>query len=266
MSERKRTWDRVVDFMRRRTGVSLGPHQSYLLEGRIGPIVARHNYPSIEFFVNKAVEQNAPAKIVELLFDALTTHETSFFRDPPFWKGFGEHVIPHILSCLETKDEIVIWSAGCSTGQEPYSLAILLDDIGEGIASRTRIYASDISLHTIERAKEGYYSSFEINRGMDDEHLVQYFEQDVGFFRVNDYLKSRIHWFQHNLVSVSAPPILCDIVLCRNTLIYFDDSAKAKAMKCLRSALRSGGCLGVGVSEMVSGMRGIVPGWYVNKR
>lgn len=245
-------------------GVIMGEDQSYLLEARLGPVARRFNYSHITEYVSAAcrstTELSSPATVA--LIDAMTTHETFFFRDPNFWSVMEQQVIPRALKARGGSG-LKIWSAACSTGQEAYSVAMLLEEKFPAIAATTEIIASDVSPLAVNHALEGTYSTLEVNRGLGAQRLVRHFERGAVGFRVKDHLRRRIRWTTENLLAPRAGPRGCDIVLCRNVLIYFNERDRASVVSKLIGALAPTGALGIGSTETLRGSP-LSPGWYLH--
>jgi chemotaxis protein methyltransferase CheR len=261
MSEHAQAWPLVVDFMRRRCGLVLRGDQEYLMASRLTPVARLLGYPSLLRFVADATSANGNAKAVLHLVDAMTTHETSFFRDPVFWDTFVRDVLPVVVRAARTPQGATVWSAACSTGQEPYTVAMLLEELVPSLAANVRILATDVSSLAVDKAKTGVYSVLESGRGLHARRLVQHFEQDRAGFRVKAKLAERVRWSTYNLLGGAPPPQRCDVVLCRNVLIYFDERDRQAVITRLFDAAAPGGFVGVGATELLPG-KPVSPGWY----
>jgi len=257
------TWTTVRSYMQRACGVVLAEEQSYLLEARLGPVAKQFQFGSIAEFVVVAARASAQSPEAQALIEAMTTHETSFFRDAKFWQALEEGVLPPLIAAARTGRPLRIWSAACSTGQEPYSLAMLLSEKWPDVFDRVEILATDVSEISVERAKRGFFSTMEVNRGLGAARLVRHFDTAPGGFQIKAKVASRISWSSHNLLAAQASPSQCDIVLCRNVLIYFDDLDRAAVVKRLVRATVDGGFVAVGCTESLVGPS-FAPGWYRN--
>ncbi len=253
-------WTALRSYLKDTCGVLLAEDQHYLMEARLAPVAKNLNYSTVEEYVLEACRPGAPRSMTSPLIDAMTTHETSFFRDGPFWRAFQEQVLPK-LSAMEPGRSLRIWSAACSTGQEPYTLAMLLEEIAPALAERTQIIATDVSEGVVEAAARGVFTVFEVNRGVSAPRLIKHFERDGGNFRVKDRYRRRITWQQQNLITGWPPTEGLDVVLLRNVLIYFQDVTRALVLKKVRAAVRPSGFLGVGTTELLPGAA-LSPGWY----
>jgi chemotaxis protein methyltransferase CheR len=254
------SWTVVRGFIQRRCGVVLGEDQRYLLDARLGPIARRFRFRSIAEYVQAACASDAPAGFARSVVDAMTTHETYFFRDPTFWRALEERVLPSLFAAPHGPRPIRAWLAGCATGQEAYSLAMLLDERWEGLLERCELLASDVSELSIERAREGRFSALEMNRGLGAHRVRRHFTAEAGRFRAREHLR-RITWFQHNLLGPDPDPAGCDLVFCRNVLIYFDERDRAAALRRLFRALAPTGFLALGGTELLR-CPPTAPGWY----
>lgn len=261
MADELHTWNTVRAFMQRTCGVVLADDQHYLLEARLGPVARQNKFVSIEQYVQAACAGGVLGPVALTLIDAMTTHETLFFRDPGFWKVFEEQILPPFI---KSGKPLRIWSAACSHGQEPYSIAMLLEERWPEVAKTAQIYATDVSLHAIERAKLGVYSSFEINRGLGAARMVRHFEQHEGGYRIKPLLRERISWDSLNLLGARKPARASfDVAMCRNVLIYFSEQDRKAVLSGLFEATVQGGFVGLGATEQCSGNR-VSAGWYVN--
>jgi len=250
--------------MRSRCGVMLGEDQHYLLDARLGPLARDFRFPSVEAFVASACSPSGEDRLRRAVVDAMTTHETTFFRDRPFWKALEERIIPAFKAA--GRRSIRIWSAACSTGQEPYSLAMMLEELWPEGAAASEIIATDVSDIALERGREGAFSQLEVSRGLGAPKLVRYFEQQPNAYRVKEQLRRRIVWQVDNLLSPLPGPRDCDLVMCRNVLIYFDEHDRALVQRRLRASVTAEGFLGFGATEMSTHGQPLGGGWYVPPR
>ncbi|MDP1829315.1 MAG: protein-glutamate O-methyltransferase CheR [Archangium sp.] len=260
MSDPSPAWGAVRTFMRSRCGVMLAEDQHYLLDARLGPLARDFSFPSVEAFVATACSASAEDRLRRAVVDAMTTHETTFFRDRPFWKMLEDRIIPGLRAAGRTS--LRVWSAACSTGQEPYSLAMLLEELWPEGAAGTQIVATDISEIALEKAREGAFTQLEVNRGLGASRLIRYFEQQPLTYRIKDSLRRRIEWRVDNLLSPLPGPKDCDLVMCRNVLIYFDENDRQQVQRRLRASVGAKGYLGFGATEMSTHGEPLGGGWY----
>jgi|LakWasMet46_HOW7_FD_contig_41_738615_length_2120_multi_2_in_0_out_0_2 chemotaxis protein methyltransferase CheR len=261
MAEAPASWNALRSFMKEKCGVQLSEEQHYLMEARLGPVAKTLKFRSVDDYVMEACRPGATRTVVSPLIDAMTTHETYFFRDTGFWKTFVDVVIPRLA---ERPGPLRIWSAACSTGQEPYTMAMLLEEKFPQLMDRVTITATDVSEGVIEAARHGSYSVFEVNRGVAAPRLMRHFERDGGHFRVKERLRRIVSWAPQNLITQPPPGDGFDLVLVRNVLIYFPEVTRLQVIGRLRSSLRPTGFLGVGSTELIGGQNNaaIAPGWY----
>lgn len=236
------------------TGVALTKEKVYLLEARLLPILEKHKIPSMQDLV-KIIQTTTDNNLKREVIDALMTHETLFFRDTKPFEQFSDIILPYLMKARESTKKIRIWSAGCSSGQEPYSLAIQLAD-RESILHNwdIEILATDISAPIIEKAKEGEYSQFEVQRGLPVQALVKYFEKDDQKWKAKDIIKSRIKFETFNLLDDPSRLGTFDVIFCRNVLIYFELETKQKVIERFSKLLPSDGFLNLGGSETTLGI------------
>ncbi len=260
MAEPAASWRTLRTFMKDQCGVQLAEDQHYLMEARLAPVARTLKYPSVDEYVLAACRPGAARTVTSPLIDAMTTHETYFFRDAGFWKVFTDVVVPALAA---RGAPIRLWSAACSTGQEPYTMAMLFEERFPHLLERLSIIATDVSEGVLETAKKGIYTLFEVNRGVSAPRLMKHFEREGANFKIKEKLRRMVTWVPQNLVTGAAPATELDIVLVRNVLIYFPEGPRTASISKIRSSLRSGGYLGIGATELLGGSQvSIAPGWY----
>ncbi len=240
----------VADLVRRRSAISLAPGKEYLVESRLLPL-ARRTGKSVDQYIAE-LRRRTDIDEQELIVEAMTTNETSWFRDMQPFTALTNHIVPSLLEgrVLPT---LRIWSAACSTGQEPYSIALTLDECLPP-SVRAEITATDLSTEVLEKARSGSYTQLEVNRGLPAKHLVQHFTRAGAQWEISKELRSRVRFIKHNLLD--APPTggPFDIVFLRNVLIYFELPVKQDILRRLRSVVRPGGYLVLGAAETTVGV------------
>ena len=239
----------IAEFARRRAGLVFAAGKEYLVESRLGPVLAEHGLASMTQLVAALNRPNSP--LADAVIDALTTNETSFFRDRAPFAAFRDVIIP---AAAQRGPVLRVWSAACATGQEPYSLSIQMDECA-GPARRLglEILATDISSRCVAIARAGRYSEFEVQRGLSRAQLLKYFERDGPAWRVGPRVRSPIRWGRFNLLDSPAEFGRFDAVFCRNVLIYFDATTRREVLRQIASVLVDGGHLVVGTAETVLG-------------
>lgn len=246
-------YKKFCDFVYQHSGLVLGEGKEYLVESKMRPIMAANGFTDLAQIVN-AIEGRSASDLAREVVESMTINETYFFRDKHPFDAFSEAVVPELVSRRSNTQPIRIWSAACSTGQEPYSLAILLEELRPVIGSRPyTIVATDLSRAVLKRAEEGIYTQFEVQRGMRTNLLLKYFEQIGDRWRIKSQLKSRIEFREFNLMSPASGFSKFDVIFCRNVLIYFDPPTKLNILRKLRGALADDGFLVLGASETVAG-------------
>jgi chemotaxis protein methyltransferase CheR len=240
----------IADLVRRRAGIVLTEDKSYLLETRLGPVLARFGLGSLGALGAKL--RALPGEALErAVVEALTTHESSFFRDGrPF-----EHLraaLPRLVAAKGAGGRLRIWSAACSTGQEAYSVAMLATEVlGPAAAQRVEILATDISGDVVARAREGCFTQFEVQRGLPIRALMAHFAQEGTQWRVRPELRAMVRFEERNLLADCAPLGRFDVVFCRNVLIYFDAPTKTRVLEMLARQLQPEGVIYLGAAETV---------------
>jgi chemotaxis protein methyltransferase CheR len=241
-------YDYLCREVRARTGLVLGPDKAYLVESRLGPLARRSGFAAIEPLVD-AMMRGDRAIHTEVC-EALATHETFFFRDKTPFELFRQVVAP-ALTAARAGRALKIWCAAASSGQEPYSLAMLLDETGGPAAD---ILATDMSAAVLEKAKAGLYSQFEVQRGLSVQRLIRYFDQAGDAWRVKAHLRQAVRFDQSNLLDDFSRLAPMDVIFCRNVLIYFDVETKSKILDRLAATLAPDGYLILGAAETVIGL------------
>jgi chemotaxis protein methyltransferase CheR len=182
--------------------------------------------------------------------DAMTTNETSWFRDSTPFEALRERVLPERIAANRERRQLSIWSAACSTGQEPYSIAMLIEQSFPELATwNVSLLGTDLSSAALERARVGRYSNLEINRGLPAANLLQYFTRDGAQFQIAERLRARVRFQPINLAEPWPIIAAQDVILLRNVLIYFDAPTKQKILANVRAHLRPGGYLLLGAAE-----------------
>ena len=238
------TFKQLRDFIYDKSGIFIADTKKYLLENRLSKRIQDKKLSSYEDYLYVLLYGNATDEL-PALFDAITTNETYFFREPQQLDVFVDHLVP---SLLKKQKDISVWSAACSTGEEPYTLAILLSDKGYNI--KKEIIGSDISDRALESAKKAVYNSYSM-RNIPIQYCGKYFKPNGQNYELIPSLKSSVKFMNINLIDEKKMKLMGgkDIIFCRNVLIYFDDKAKKKAVSLLYDSLKPGGYLIIGLSE-----------------
>ncbi len=186
--------------------------------------------------------------------DAMTTKETSFFRDVHPFNALRDHIVPRIVEKERLRRRLRIWSAACSTGQELYTIAIVLDQLPELAGWDITLHGTDLSTEALDKAREGLYSGLEVNRGLPAPLLIRYFDREGLSYRANAKLRSSMTWAQLNLIEPFPTTALWDVVFIRNVLIYFDTPTKRRVLEAIRRVIAPGGFLILGGAETTLGL------------
>lgn len=236
-----------------RSGLVLSADKQYLVESRLLPLARRANLGGISELVTK-MKSGAEAMIVDVV-EAMTTNETFFFRDKVPFDHFKETILPALLQARAARKSIRIWCAACSTGQEPYSLAMILKEMGATIAGwRVDIVATDLSQEVLEKSKAGIFSQFEVQRGLPIQMLVKYFKQTGDLWQLNPDIRSMVQFKQLNLLQDFGHLGTFDLIFCRNVLIYFDQETKVGIFNRPVKINEADGFLVLGAAETVVGL------------
>jgi len=237
-----------------RSGLHLSVEKRYLVESRLGMLCRRRGIDGIGTLV--AMVRREPARELEnATVEAMTTNETLFFRDRTPFDLFRDVILPEKLAANAQNRHLRIWCAAVSSGQEAYSLAMILDEMAGRLAGwKVEILGTDISTEVLEKARQGLYSQFEVQRGLPVQLLLKYFRQEGDKWRVTERIRTMVQLKQHNLLESSSHFGLFDIIFCRNVLIYFDVPTKARVMAALSQRLVPNGAFILGAAETVIGI------------
>lgn len=241
--------------LRDRSGLVVTRDKMYLLETRLMPIARTHHCRNLDELVALCQDGALRDAIVLDICEAMNTHESLFFRDVKPFELFCERIVPELLKRRAAKKSIRIWCAACSTGQEPYSLAMALDGMAQQLQGwRVDIIATDISHSVLKRAKAGAFSQFEVQRGLPVQMLVKHFTQDGEVWRLSEAIRKMVTFQHFNLLDDPRGLGKFDVVFCRNVLIYFDVPTKGKVMDAIAGVLAEDGVMFLGSSESTMGI------------
>jgi len=239
--------------LKERSGLDLSSDKQYLVESRLVPLAHRYGHSGISELVAR-MKGGGEALIADVV-EAMTTNETFFFRDKIPFDHLRETVLPALLQSRAARRSIRIWSAASSTGQEPYSIAMVLKEQAQLLAGwRVEIVATDLSLEVLEKSKSGIYSQFEVQRGLPIQLLVKYFTQTGELWQLNADIRAMVQHRQLNLLQDFSHLGSFDIIFCRNVLIYFDQDTKASIFGRIAKMLEPDGVLALGAAESVVGI------------
>jgi len=240
--------------LKTRSGLMLSADKHYLVESRLLPIARKAGLFNLTGLVAKLKGPDAAALTVEVV-EAMTTNESFFFRDKIPFDHFRETIVPALLNARAASRRIRIWCAAASTGQEPYTLAICLKEMGKELKGwRVEIVATDISTEVLEKARSGIYSQFEVQRGLPALMLIKYFSQLGETWQIAPELRGMVKFRPFNLLDDFAGLGAFDVVFCRNVLIYFDQATKIGVLERIAGVTERDGYLVLGGAETVVGL------------
>ncbi|QQP88867.1 protein-glutamate O-methyltransferase [Skermanella sp. TT6] len=247
-------FDMFSTLLKQRSGLVLSRDKAYLLESRLMPVARKWNMKGLDELA-AAIRTRREEALLRDITEAMTTNESSFYRDQKPFDQFRNVVLPMMLASRGARRSIRIWSAACSSGQEAYSLAMLLLDEGARLDGwRFEIIGTDLSSEMVEKAKAGIYTQFEVQRGLPITHLVKYFKQIGDKWQLNDKIRQMVSFREYNLLTDLTPLGQFDVVFCRNVLIYFDQPTKGKVLDSIAKLMPADGVLYLGGAETVLGI------------
>ncbi|PCJ11582.1 MAG: chemotaxis protein CheR [Gammaproteobacteria bacterium] len=246
----KKEFDLLVSYIYDSCGIHLDDTKVQLVESRLSDLL--HKYELVNYMeLYEQIKVND--QIATDLVDEISTNETSFFRDSKIFESLIKHLFE---TQLDRTGELQIWSAACSFGQEPYTLAMILKELIFDLSKyKIQITATDISTQALHYASLGIYSTFEVNRGLTERRILRHFEKEPsGQYKIKDELRSLVYFKNHNLLKPAILAHRFEIVLCRNVAIYFDKKTKQQIFKHIADLMVPGGVLIVGSSEILIGI------------
>ena len=247
-------YDYLRRLLKERSGLVLSADKQYLVESRLLPLARRTGLAGLSGLVQTLKGSNAEPLTVEVV-EAMTTNESFFFRDKIPFEQFRDVIMPALLAARAAQRRIRIWCAAASTGQEPYSLAMCLKELGRTTAGwRIDIVATDLSTEVLEKAKAGIYSQFEVQRGLPIALVVKYFTKIREAWQIAPELRAMVQFRPLNLLHDFAHLGTFDVVFCRNVLIYFDQPTKIGVLDRIARITARDGYLVLGAAETVVGL------------
>ena len=245
-------YDFLRKLLKERSGLDLSVDKQYLVESRLIPLARRSGLPGIAELVAK-IKSGADALTSDVV-EAMTTNETFFFRDKIPFDHLRETILPTLMQARASRRSLRIWCAASSTGQEPYSIAMIVKDFAGLSGWRVEIVATDLSQEVLEKSKAGVYSQFEVQRGLPIQMLVKYFAQTGELWQLNADIRAMVQHRQLNLLQDFSHLGTFDVIFCRNVLIYFDQDTKIGIFNRLAKATEADGFLVLGAAETVVGL------------
>jgi chemotaxis protein methyltransferase CheR len=250
----KRSYDLLCAYLRRASGLVLDADKRYLVESRVTPVMRRAGLSQLDDLV-RVLEQGKMPGLAQEVVQAMTINETYFFRDRVPFDILREALLPDIIAKRQAQKRLRLWCAASSTGQEAYSISMILDEFGHRLGGwRVEIIATDLSEMALTKAKNAKYSQFEVQRGLSTEQLLRYFDQIGDMWQLKQAIRSRVEFRHFNLLGDYTALGNFDLIFCRNVLIYFDPDRKADVLGRMARLLAPDGLLALGASESVIGL------------
>lgn len=244
---------KLVELLSRRTGQTLSENRLWRIDTALKPLMLQHNIATLIELVDR-LHRAQSDYLADEVTDALLNNESFFFRDHLMFEHLSRNVLNDLRGANIARKSLSIWMAGCSTGQEAYSMAMLFaDDPIRWQGWRIRLVATDVSVGAINRAAQGRYSQFEVQRGLPIGKMIKWFEQEGECWRVRPELRSRVEFQRQNLLEQTPGGAPFDLILCRNVLLYFSLAMRNQVFARLKSAISPRGYLMLGAGETVIG-------------
>jgi chemotaxis protein methyltransferase CheR len=266
---RPQDFETLARVVKAQSGLELTPDKAYLLEARLAPVARKWKLETVAQLADQVRSRPADVQIRDVA-EAMTTNESFFFRDIKPFDLVRDIMLPQLLKARADRRTLRIWSAASSSGQEAYSLALMLKERGAELNGwKIEIVGTDLSTEMVERAQSGEYSTFEVQRGMPAKLLVKYFKRNGDKWQVSDEIRSMTQFKRANLLHDLSSLGKFDIVFCRNVLIYFDLATKRQVLAAIAKQMPADGYLVLGASETVLGITDKfrtsqgTPGYYV---
>jgi chemotaxis protein methyltransferase CheR len=248
------TFETIASLLKARSGLAIGQDKLYLLDTRLAPILKRYHLPNLNALAERLRGARAETLAQEVV-EAMTTNESLFFRDDKPFAHFRTQALPRLHAARPPGAKLRVWSAASSSGQEAYSLAMILTDLRASLGDRqVEIIGTDIARQQLARARDGLYTQFEVQRGLPMQMLVKHFRKEAAGWRVADAIRRMVEFREWNLLADLRPLGRFDIVFCRNVLIYFDQPTKARVLEAMAALLPPDGLLYLGGAETVLGI------------
>lgn len=246
----------LKEFLKNRSGIVLSADKLYLVESRLTPVARDLGMSGIDELIS-TLAKTADESLKTRVTDAMTTNESFFFRDQTPFDNLKDHVLPPMIAARKAKGQnrIRIWSAACSSGQEPYTIAMMLLENKEKFGDVSfEILATDLSTEIVDKAKEGAYSQFEVQRGLPIQLLVKYFTQTETAWQISEDIRKMVRFQTFNLLDSYGVLGKFDIIFCRNVLIYFDQDTKGAILSRMADISAPDASLFLGGAESVIGI------------
>jgi len=248
------SFDSLAALLKAKSGLIIGKDKLYLLETRLNGILRREKLANLDQLADR-LRRPATDTLARDVVEAMTTNESFFFRDDKPFQHFRAHALPRLIAARPAGSTLRIWSAAASSGQEAYSLAMIIAELGAHLGNRkVEIFGTDIAREPLARAREGLYTQFEVQRGLPVQMLMRHFKKEDASWRLSEGLRAMAEFKEYNLLNDLRPLGRFDIVFCRNVLIYFDQPTKARILQAISGLMPPDGLLYLGGAETVIGI------------
>ena len=242
----------IKRFLRDASGLAVESDKRYFIEARLRPVLRAAGLEGLDDLA-LALQRDRFSELARTVVETLTINETSFFRDRSLFAALADRLLPQLLAARAETRRLRIWCAGCSTGQEPYSIAMVVEEaLRQHPGWRVEILATDLSRAVIEQAQRGAYSQFEVQRGLPVTLLLRHFTRKGDVWQVNDALRARIGFRAQNLMSIPHDAASFDLVFCRNVLFYLEIERKRAVLQRLAEVVAKDGMLVLGGAERIA--------------
>jgi chemotaxis protein methyltransferase CheR len=248
------SYDALCAYLKKSSGLVLDRDKKYLVDSRLMPIVQREKLSGLPELVS-ILERGSSPSLAKEVVQAMTINETYFFRDKMPFDVLRDGILPRIMKAKGADKSLRIWSAACSTGQEPYSIAMLLAEMKLKLAGwRIEIVGTDLAAHALAKAQSGTYTQFEVQRGLSTPFLLRYFNQNGDTWQINETIRSQVSFRSFNLLSDFGALGKFDVIFCRNVLIYFNAAGKKDILQRMTKQLNPDGYVVLGAAEGLVGI------------
>ncbi|GAB4142965.1 MAG: chemotaxis protein CheR [Sphingomonadales bacterium] len=251
---RPQDFELLAKLLKERSGLVVSPEKVYLLESRLTPVARRFNLENLDKLADE-IRYKPTEGLLREVTEAMTTNESFFFRDNTPFDLLQKQILPMLTARRATQKKLRIWCAACSTGQEPYSIAMILNEQKAKWAGwNIEILGTDLASNVLRRAQEGIYSQFEVQRGLPIQLMVKYFTQVGESWQLAKEIRDMVKFKELNLLGNFSSLGTFDVVFCRNVLIYFDAPTKGQVLERIRQIMPTDGSLILGAAETVLGI------------
>lgn len=244
----------VRDLLAERSGLVIAPEKVYLLESRLTPLACEQGLNTMEDLIRE-IRSGRDEALIAQVTEAMTTNESFFFRDNTPFQNLKDIILPQLYKSRKDRKRLRIWCAAASSGQEPYSIAMLLRENSPQWADwKIDIVATDLSRKILQKAEKGVYSQFEVQRGLPIQLMIKYFKQVGEQWQIADELRRMVTFKEHNLLHSCSGLGQFDVIFCRNVLIYFSPDTKRRVLESINKLMAEDGSLFLGSAETVLGI------------